>query len=297
MNGVHYYQGSWRNDPPMVVGPTDLGFWSANNVFDGARAIRGCAPDLDRHCARLLRSAAAIGLQPDMTADQVHGLCVDGIRMLPADADYYVRPMFFCRDGSLLPETGTTLFVLSITEMPMPSENAGRATLSPFRRAAPDQAPTDSKAGALYPNSQRARRDAMNRGFQLAVVLDPDGNVAEFSHANLWLAKDGVAISPRPNGTFLDGITKNRVAGLLTAAGVPVEQRVVTVADLDDADEIWMSGNAGKIQTVTGWEGRDLQPGPVFRQARELYWRFLQTCRIVDAPTVENEAPQRTAMA
>ncbi len=297
MKGVHFYEGAWRNDPPMVAGPMDLGFWSANNVFDGARAIHGCAPDLDRHCARLIRSAKAIGLEPAMTAEEVHALCVEGIRMLPADADYYVRPMFFCREGSLLPETGETLFALSIFEAPMPPENAGRATLSPYRRAAPDQAPTDSKAGALYPNSQRARREAMSRGFQLAVVLDPDGNVAEFSHANLWIAKDGVAITPKANGTFLDGITKNRVAGLLTAAGVPVEQRTLTVADLDDADEIWMSGNAGKIQTVTGWEGRDLQPGPVFRQARKLYWEFLATCRIVDEPAAEGGAIQRTATA
>jgi len=290
MKAVHFYEGAWRNDPPMVAGPMDLGFWSANNVFDGARAIHGCAPDLDRHCARLIRSAKAIGLQPTMTAEEVHALCVEGIRMLPVDGEYYVRPMFFCREGSLLPETGETLFALSVFEMPLPPESAGKATLSPYRRAAPDQAPTDSKAGALYPNSQRARREAMSRGFQLAVVLDPDGNVAEFSHANLWIAKDGVAITPKANGTFLDGITKNRVADLLTAAGVPVEQRTLTVADLDDADEIWMSGNAGKIQTVTGWEGRELQPGPVFRQARKLYWEFLETCRVVDEPAVERGA-------
>ena len=283
MNQTHFYEGRWRNDPPMVVGPTDLGFWSANSVFDGARAIAGCAPDLDRHCARLIRSARAIGLDPALTGDEVHALCVEGIRMVPGDTDYYVRPMFFCRGGDILPETGTTLFALSIFEMAMPGENAGRATLSPFRRASTDQAPTDAKAGALYPNSQRARREAMARGFRLAVVLDPDGNVAEFSHANLWLAKDGVAITPKPNGTFLDGITKNRVAGLLAAAGVPVEQRTVTVADLAGADEIWMTGNAGKVQAVTGWEHRDLQPGPLFRQARDLYWRFAETCRIVDA--------------
>src|SRR3546814_3804290 len=85
---------------------------------------------------------------------------------------------------------------------------------------------------------------AMSRGFRLAVVLDPDGNVAEFSHANLWIARDGVAITPEANGTFLDGITKNRVASLLVAAGVPVEQRTVTVADLDGADEIWKIGRA-----------------------------------------------------
>lgn len=302
MKGVHYYEGSWRNDAPQVAGPADLGFWSANNVFDGARAIHGCAPDLDRHCARLVRSAAAIGLQPGLTGAEVLALCLAGIRMLPADADYYVRPMFFCRGGDILPETGETVFALSIFEMPMPPENAGRATLSPFRRAAPDQAPTDAKAGALYPNSQRARREAMSRGFRLAVVLDPDGNVAEFSHANLWIARDGVAITPKANGTFLDGITKNRVAGLLEAAGVPVEQRTLTVADLDAADEIWMTGNAGKVQAVTGWEGRDLQPGPVFRTARSLYWQFIETCRVVEAPC--GEAPcgeaaafQRTATA
>ncbi|HEY9567071.1 MAG TPA: branched-chain amino acid aminotransferase [Thalassobaculum sp.] len=292
MNGMHYHDGLWRKEPPRVAGPTDLGFWSGNSVFDGARAIRGCAPDLDRHCARLLRSAAAIGLRPALTDRQVLDLCVEGIRMLPADTDYYVRPMFFCRGGDILPETGETAFALSVFEMPMPPEDAGRATLSPFRRAAPDQAPTDAKTGALYPNSQRARREAMSRGFRLAVVLDPDGNVAEFSHANLWIARDGVAITPEANGTFLDGITKNRVASLLVAAGVPVEQRTVTVADLDGADEIWMTGNAGKVQAVTGWEGRDLQPGPVFRQARALYRAFVETCRIVEVP-----AAQRTVTA
>src|SRR3546814_17975752 len=87
----------------------------------------------------------------------------------------------------------------------------------------------------------------MSRGFRLAVVLDPDVNVAEFSHANLWIARDGVAITPEANGTFLDGITKNRVASLLVAAGVPVEQRTVTVADLDGADEIWMRSEERRV--------------------------------------------------
>src|SRR3546814_18963869 len=80
MNGMHYHDGLWRKEPPRVAGPTDLGFWSGNSVFDGARAIRGCAPDLDRHCARLLRSAAAIGLRPALTDRQVLDLCVEGIR-------------------------------------------------------------------------------------------------------------------------------------------------------------------------------------------------------------------------
>lgn len=290
MEGVFYFEGVWRNDPPLVAGPTDLGFWSGNSVFDGARAIHGCAPDLEKHCARLIRSAAAIGLDAPISASEVHALCLDGLAMVPADRDYYIRPMVFCRGGTILPETGESLFTLAIFEMAMPDPVAGRATLSPFRRPAPDQAPTDSKAGCLYPNSQRARREAMGRGFDLAVVLDHQGHVAEFSHANLWLAKDGVAITPKANGSFLDGITKNQVSDLLEGAGQAVEHRTVTFADLETADEIFMTGNAGKVQTVTGWEGRDLAPGPIFRTAHRLYAGHVEASRLPLAGTAQRRA-------
>lgn len=283
MEGVYFYEGDWRNEPPLVSGPTDLGFWSGSSVFDGARAIRGCAPDLEKHCARVIRSARAIGLQPTVSAEEIHRLCLEGLEMLSAEGEYYIRPMVFCRGGTILPETGESVFTLAIFEMAMPGENAGKATLSPFRRPAPDQAPTDSKAGCLYPNSQRARREAMERGFSLAVVCDHEGNVAEFSHANLWLAKDGVAITPKPNGTFLDGITKNRVIQLLQEAGIAVDHRTVTPADLDGADEIFMTGNAGKVQCVTGWEGRELQPGPIFRTAHDLYAAHVEASRVPNA--------------
>lgn len=174
--------------------------------------------------------------------------------------------------------------------MPLAAADAGRATVSPYRRPATDQAPTDAKAGCLYPNSQRARREAWQRGFNLAVVLDPEGNVAEFSHANLVIGKDGVAVTPRPNGTFLNGITRNRTFDLLRAEGIAVEERVLTVEDLHEADEIWMCGNVGKVQAVTGFEDRVLQPGPIFRRARELYMAFASTQRVHGAELAEINA-------
>ena len=74
-----------------------------------------------------------------------------------------------------------------------------------------------------------------------------------------------------PNGSFLAGITRNRTVKLLRNAGVTVEERTVTLADLDEADEIFTTGNAGKVQPVSRYESRDLQPGPIARQAHELY--------------------------
>ena len=115
--------------------------------------------------------------------------------------------------------------------------------------------------------------DALDtRGFDNAVVLDGIGNVAELATANIWYAKDGAAHTPVANGTFLNGITKQRVVQLLRDAGVTVYERAITVEELMDADEIFTSGNYGKVMPITRIEDRDLQPGPVYSQARKSYW-------------------------
>jgi branched-chain amino acid aminotransferase len=106
------------------------------------------------------------------------------------------------------------------------------------------------------------------------VVLDADDNVAEFLTANLFLTKDGVAITPVHNGCFLNGITRQRVIQLLRDDGIKVEERTVKPQELDTADEIFSTGNYGKVMQVTRYENRDMQPGPIGRRARELYWQF-----------------------
>jgi branched-chain amino acid aminotransferase len=146
--------------------------------------------------------------------------------------------------------------------------------LSSYRRPHPKAAPTDAKAACLYPNAARALKEAMDKGFDNAVVLDGNGNVAELATANLWFAKDGVAVTPAANGTFLNGVTRQRVARLLRGAGVAVEERTVTWEELLAADELFSSGNYGKVLPITRIDGRDLQPGPVYTRARELYWDF-----------------------
>jgi branched-chain amino acid aminotransferase len=135
-------------------------------------------------------------------------------------------------------------------------------------------APTDAKASCLYPNTQRALAEAGRRGYDNAVVLDPNGNVAEFGTANLWMCRDGVAMTPAWNGTFLRGVTRQRVMGLLRDAGVEVVETAITVQDLMEADEIFSTGNYGKVMPLTRLGDRELKPGPVYRRARELYFDF-----------------------
>ena len=80
--------------------------------------------------------------------------------------------------------------------------------------------PTDSKAGCLYPNNARALRAAKAAGFDNCLVPDMLGNIAETATSNIFLVKDGVVRTPVPNGSFLNGITRQRTIGLLRAEGM-----------------------------------------------------------------------------
>jgi branched-chain amino acid aminotransferase len=147
-------------------------------------------------------------------------------------------------------------------------------TVSPFRRPSLETMPTNAKAGCLYPNNGRAILEAKMRGFDNALVLDMLGNVAETGTSNIFLAHDGQVVTPVANGTFLSGITRARTIELLAGQGIEVVERTVSVREFLEADEVFSTGNHSKIVPVIRVEDRNLQPGPIAKKARELYWEF-----------------------
>ena len=267
-----YIDGKWIEGNPPVIGPRTHASWLASVVFDGARAIRGKAPDLDLHCRRCIESALYMGLEPALTADEITRLAWEGIRQFPEESDLYVRPMFYGDEGFLIPET--TRFLLCIHEAPLPEPTGFSATLSPFRRPSPESAPTLAKASCLYPNLARAIRDANAKGFDMAVMLDPAGDVAEFASSNLFFTQGGVIHTPAPNDCFLNGITRQRVIQLLRDDGHEIVERRVAYEDVLKADEIFATSNYSKVVPCTKIEDRKLEIGPVFKRARELYFEF-----------------------
>jgi branched-chain amino acid aminotransferase len=237
------------------------------------------APDLRAHCERTYVSAQRVGLALELPIDELMRLAIEGINRFPADADLYIRPLVFGTSGLLVPEKSA--FALTLFDAPMPAFEGFSAHLSQRRRPSPLAATTDAKASALYPNVARALREAAAAGFGNAVVLDPDGNVAEFATANLFfVADDGAAVTPAANGTFLAGITRARVIQLLAADGVQVEQRTVAPREFETAREIFSTGNYGKVMPCTRFGERELPIGPVARRARELYMEFAAGCRV-----------------
>ena len=258
----------------MLIGPMNHAFWMASVVFDGARSIGGLVPDLEEHCARLVTSATNMLLAPKLEPGEIAELCREGVRKLPKEMELYIRPMFYAREGFLMPDADSTDFVLAIYDNPLPPEGPFKVCMSSRRRPARDMAPTTAKASCLYPNTALALTDAAKRGFDNAVILDPNGNVAEFLSSNLWIAKDGVAMTPAINGTFLNGVTRQRTIQLLREDGIEVIEGTLTVDDVMNADEIFSTGNHAKVRHVTQFEDRELQPGPIGRRAKELYLEY-----------------------
>jgi branched-chain amino acid aminotransferase len=273
----NWFEGAWHEGNPPIIGPRSHAAWLGSTVFDGARVFEGVMPDMDRHCARVNRSAATIGLKATMAAEAIHELVREGARKFAPGTALYVKPMYWAEadgGGAVVPDPNSTQFCLCLYEAPMPAPSGMSVTKSSYRRPTLESMPTDAKAGCLYPNNARVIREAVAKGFDNALVCDALGNIAETGTSNVFMAKDGVVHTPAPNGTFLNGITRQRVIELLRADGVPVVEGMLGYEDFTNADEIFTSGNYSKVVPVTRIDDRDLQPGPLYRRARQLYWDF-----------------------
>ncbi|HER27736.1 MAG TPA: branched-chain amino acid aminotransferase, partial [Rhodospirillales bacterium] len=190
---ITYTDGQWVEGNPMILGAMDHAVWLGSAVFDGARAFNGMTPDLDRHCARAVRSARLMGLSPDISGPEIEAIARQGIGQFDAALELYICPMFFATEGFIVPEPDTTRFVLTVAEAPIPAPDGFSACTTSFCRPATNMAPTEAKAACLYPNVARVLTEAKGKGFDTAVVADPQGAVAEFAYANLFMVKDGAA--------------------------------------------------------------------------------------------------------
>lgn len=272
-----YFEGKWHDGDLPIMRAADHGTWLGTSVFDGARTFEGVSPDLDLHCARIVASAEAMGMISPVSPEEVLEIAKEGIARYPKEMPLYIRPMMWSTAGApgliaLDPES--TAFSICIEDMPMPEIGAYALGVSDYVRPRADMAITSAKAGSLYANNGRILRDAMSRGFNNALSIDWEGNVAETASQNVFMVRDGEILTPKPNGMFLAGITRKRCIELLRNDGVEVIETSLTLDDFDTADEIFLTANAAKVMPVTRYKDRDLGNGQMGTRVRRLYWDY-----------------------
>jgi len=272
-----YVDGDWHEGNVPIMGARTHAVWLGSSVFDGARWFEGVSPDLDLHCQRINRSAKALGLKPTIDPDEMMALTYDGLKQFDGETAIYIRPTYWAEDGGYMgvpAEPDSTRFALCMFEAPMIAPAGFSVTVSPYRRPTPETMPTDAKAGCLYPQNGRAILEAKSRGFDNALVRDMLGNVCETGTSNIFYVKDGQVFTPTSNGCFLAGITRARIIDLLLQYGFKTVEKTVSIQDLMEADEIFSTGNHSKVVPIVRIEDRELQPGPIAKKARELYWQW-----------------------
>lgn len=276
--GTHirtFFEGQWHEGDVPVMRAADHGIWQGSSVFDGARFFDGIAPDLDRHLARVNRSAEAMMITPTLTLDTMLEIAREGLKAYNRDEAVYVRPMYWAVDGSdlgIAPLENSTRFALCLEAVPMaPAQASTTLTRTRFRRPVLEDAVCDAKAGCLYPNNARMLVEAKAKGFGNALVADALGNVAESATANVFLVKDGVVFTPVANGTFLSGLTRARHIANMRADGIEVRETVLSFADVAAADEVFLSGNFSKVTSVARFDDITYRSRALTDRIRGLY--------------------------
>ena len=270
-----YFEGQWHEGDVPVMRAADHGIWQSSSVFDGARFFDGIAPDLDKHLARVNRSAEALMITPTMTPEAMLEIARAGLKAYAREEAVYIRPMYWAIDGSdlgIAPLENSTAFALCLEAVPMaPAHASTTLTRTRFRRPVLEDAVCNAKAGCLYPNNARMLVEAKAKGFGNALVADALGNVAESATANVFIVKDGVVFTPVANGTFLSGLTRARHIANLRADGIEVQETVLSFADVAAADEVFLSGNFSKVTSVARFDDITYRSRAMTDRIRGLY--------------------------
>ena len=256
-----------------------------NGVFEGTRAYMtedGLAIyRLRDHTKRLLNSAKITRIKPSYTVEELENAQLELLRVNDFKSNVYLRPLIYLGYGIMGLYHINAPVKTAIAAWEWGSylgdeglENGIRVKISSFTRNPVSSTMGKAKATANYLNSQLAKYEAMDAGYEEALLLDEDGFVAEGSGECFFIVRDGVLISP-PNDTSLESITQNSVIMLAKDAGIPVERRRITRDEVYIADEAFFTGTAAEvtpIKDVDNYVIGDGKRGLITKQLQDAYF-------------------------
>jgi branched-chain amino acid aminotransferase len=260
------------------------GFHYGVAIFEGIRAYQ--TPKglgvfrLREHMRRFEDSCRIVGFRDlPHTVDEMMEAVRATVRA-NGFGDCYIRPLVWLADGgwnltldSGKPHVAVTVWEESVYLGQRSPEQGLKACVSSFTRHHPNAMMTKAKVSGNYANSIMAKTEAQRNGFDEAILLDPQGYVAECTGANLYVVRNGRLITP-PADAILEGITRDTVAALARDLGIPVQESQLSRDHLYVVDEVFVCGTAAEIVGVSSVDGRPVGAGvtgPITRTLREAY--------------------------
>ncbi|NET39044.1 MAG: branched-chain amino acid transaminase [Cyanothece sp. SIO1E1] len=226
---------------------------------------------LDRHCQRLSNSAKL--LQYDLPAGKIEQIIIDFVKKNQPQASFYIRPFVYTSDLGIAPrlhKIEKDFFVYGLELGDYLSPDGVTCRISSWYRQEDRSLPLRGKISGAYINSSLAKTEAVESGFDEAILMNSQGKVAEASGMNIFVVRDGTLITPGFDQDILEGITRDSILILAQNLGIPVIERSVDKSELLIADEVFLSGTAAKITPVKQIENYFLpQNKPITEKLRD----------------------------
>lgn len=236
------------------------------------------------HYERFLSSAKIMGLTLPYSRDELVNITKELLVANQPSGNVYIRPFGYIGATKLSPsfsgieQLDFALYMLPLDDY-LPTDKGLNVGVSSWQRISDLAIPSRAKISGGYINSALATNEAIANGFDEAIMLRPDGRVAEGAVENLFIVRNGTLITPGVNEGILEGITRRTILELAADLGIPVETRPIERSELYIADEIFLSGTGCQIAWVASVDHRSIGDGtrgPVTEKLQDLYFRVVR---------------------
>ena len=222
------------------------------NTHNGRAIFR-----LPEHVDRFFNSSKLYGMKIRYTKKQIIDAIIKTVKASGLK-ECYIRPIAYYGYGSmgLTPTLNKVDVSIACWEWRMGESKAGKFSgskckISKWIRIDSRSQPMQSKCAANYSNAALARVEALKSGYDEAIMLNSSGKVAEGSAENIFIIKNGIIKTPPLNADILNGITRDGVIQLIKANGIKLIEKNITVKELLKADEVFMTGTAAEVKSVS----------------------------------------------
>ena len=282
---ICYFEGAWVPMRDAKVSIMTHAFMYGTATFEGIRAYwnpeqkRLYGLKVREHVERIRQSCRILLMNDVPSVDELTRLIIETVRRNGFTQDAYIRPSFYKSTraiGVRLHDLDNELYIISVPFGDYIDTDAGvRVMTSSWRRNADEALPARGKIVGGYVNMAFQKSVAEMNGFDEAIVLTAGGHVNEASAANVFVVRDGVALTPPVYDDLLEGVTRKALLELLENEGIPIEVRSIDRSELYVADEIFLCGTGVQISPVVEVDHRPVGSGgigPIARLVRDRYF-------------------------
>ena len=257
----------------------------STSIFEGIRCYdtpNGSAIfRLPEHVDRFFNSAKLYGMKIPYSKKQISDAIIKTVKASNLK-QCYTRPLAYYGYGTmgLTPLKNKVDVSISCWEWKMGESKAGkfsgaRCKISKWIRIDSRSQPMQAKSAANYSNAALARVEALKAGYDEAIMLNNKGHVAEGSAENIFVIKNGRITTPPLSADILNGITRNSAIQMIKASGKKISEKNITVKNLLSADEIFMTGTAAEVKSVTRVNRTKIGSGKIGPITKELQSSFM----------------------